>query len=171
MPNAYSGQPSHPYLQYFDVLVEDDSQMFKSERNHKDIVVPPDIYHGDLPRGSFDIEIIENDKEKIRQVLINLIANAIKFTDEGSIDITARLLENKGSIRIDIADTGIGIARENISRIFQLDNRYTRKGTEKERGSGLGLILCREFVEKHNGTIRVESEPGKGSNFIFTLPV
>ena len=68
-----------------------------------------------------------------------------------------------------VRDTGIGIAQENISRIFLLDNKYARKGTEKERGSGLGLILCREFVEKHNGTIRVESEPGKGSNFIFTI--
>jgi signal transduction histidine kinase len=71
---------------------------------------------------------------------------------------------------VKVEDTGTGIAKENIPRIFLLDNKYARKGTEKERGSGLGLVLCREFIEKHNGTIRVDSEPGKGSRFTFTLP-
>jgi hypothetical protein len=88
MPNVYSGQSRPPYLQYFDVLVEDDSQMFKSERNYKDIVVPPDIYHGDLPRESFDIEIIENDKESFAraEVIWNKLhensENTLKFIHE-----------------------------------------------------------------------------------------
>jgi signal transduction histidine kinase len=75
-----------------------------------------------------------------------------------------------GSVEVMVRDTGVGIAQENIPRLFLLDNKYSRKGTEKEKGSGLGLILCREFIEKHHGTIRVESEPGKGSRFVFVLP-
>jgi signal transduction histidine kinase len=105
----------------------------------------------------------------IDTVMRNLLTNAIKFTEhDGRVTVTVG--RNDGWVEIMVRDTGIGIAPENIERIFQPDNKYSRKGTEKERGSGLGLMLCREFVEKHNGTIRVESEPGKGSCFIVTLP-
>ncbi|MEI7499072.1 MAG: two-component regulator propeller domain-containing protein [Bacteroidota bacterium] len=109
------------------------------------------------------------DTRMIDTVLRNLLTNAIKFTQpQGQITVSVKEKDNHYEVMVQ--DTGIGIAEENISRIFLLDNKYTRKGTEKERGSGLGLILCREFIEKHNGTIRVESKPGKGSAFIFTLP-
>ncbi len=109
------------------------------------------------------------DVRMIDTVLRNLLTNAIKFTEQQGT-VTAGIHQTAGFIEVFVSDTGIGIAKENISKIFQLDNKYTRKGTEKERGSGLGLILCNEFIEKHEGTIRVESEPGKGSRFIFTLP-
>ncbi len=112
--------------------------------------------------------LVTGDTRMIDTVLRNLLTNAIKFTQQnGSVSVTVQ--EHDDNFEVMVSDTGIGIAPENISRIFLLDNKYARKGTEKERGSGLGLILCREFVEKHNGTIRVESEPGKGSNFIFTI--
>ena len=109
------------------------------------------------------------DVRMIDTVLRNLLTNAIKFTEQQGT-VTAGIQQTAGFIEVFVSDTGIGIAKDNISKIFQLDNKYTRKGTEKERGSGLGLILCNEFIEKHEGTIRVESEPGKGSRFIFTLP-
>ncbi len=113
--------------------------------------------------------MVTGDTRMIDTVIRNLLTNAIKFTrQEGKV--TVLTLEAGDHIDVSVQDTGIGIAEENISRIFLLDNKYTRKGTEKERGSGLGLILCREFVEKHNGTITVESDPGKGSKFTFTLP-
>ena len=112
--------------------------------------------------------MVTGDTRMIDTVLRNLITNAIKFTpQQGRITLSA--LMNESHVEVTVQDTGIGIAPENISKIFLLDNKYVRKGTEKERGSGLGLILCHEFIEKHSGTIRVESEPGKGSSFIFTL--
>jgi signal transduction histidine kinase/ligand-binding sensor domain-containing protein len=113
--------------------------------------------------------LVTGDMRMIDTVLRNLLTNAIKFTHpHGRVFVSVQEMDT--CIEVMVQDTGIGIAHENISRIFMLDNKYTRKGTEKERGSGLGLILCREFVEKHNGTILVESEPGNGSRFIFTLP-
>ncbi|MEI7724853.1 MAG: two-component regulator propeller domain-containing protein [Bacteroidota bacterium] len=112
---------------------------------------------------------VTGDVRMIDTVLRNLLTNAIKFTpQQGAVTVSA--LEHDHQVEVTVRDTGIGIAPENISRIFLLDNRYSRKGTDKERGSGLGLILCQEFVEKHGGSIHVESEPDKGSSFIFTLP-
>jgi signal transduction histidine kinase len=110
------------------------------------------------------------DKDMIEMVVRNLITNAIKFTPEnGKINIS--LIENENFLQTEIRDTGIGISVEDQKKLFQIDSNYTRKGTNGERGTGLGLILCREFIEKNNGTIRVESKPGQGSSFIFTIPV
>jgi signal transduction histidine kinase/ligand-binding sensor domain-containing protein len=113
--------------------------------------------------------MVTGDLRMIDTVLRNLLTNAIKFTGQKG-EVTLSVQDEDGHVEVIVQDNGIGITPENIPRIFLLDNKYTRKGTEKERGSGLGLILCREFVEKHNGTIQVVSEPGKGSSFIFTLP-
>lgn len=109
------------------------------------------------------------DNYMINTVFRNLIANAIKFTNpKGSITISA---ENKNShIEIKINDTGIGIAKEDIEKLFKIDEHYTTTGTENEKGTGLGLILCKEFIEKNEGTIRVESKLNTGTSFIFTLP-
>jgi signal transduction histidine kinase/ligand-binding sensor domain-containing protein len=112
---------------------------------------------------------VTGDIRMIDTVLRNLLTNAIKFTPQQGT-VTVSVMEQDHQVEVTVRDTGIGIAPEHISRIFLLDNRYSRKGTDKERGSGLGLILCQEFVEKHGGTIRVESEPENGSRFIFTLP-
>lgn len=135
--------------------------LVKSQAENKQIEV---IYTDVSPM------MVTGDTRMIDTILRNLLTNAIKFThQQGRVTVSAR--KNNGHAEIMIVDSGIGIAQENLGKIFLLDNKYTRKGTEKERGSGLGLILCREFVEKHGGKIRVESEPGKGSSFIFTLPV
>jgi signal transduction histidine kinase/ligand-binding sensor domain-containing protein len=113
--------------------------------------------------------IVTGDKRMIDTVLRNLLTNAIKFTQQHG-KITVLTKEKDDHFEVVVQDTGIGIEEANTRKIFLLDNKYTRKGTDMERGSGLGLVLCREFVEKHKGTIRVVSEPGKGSSFIFTLP-
>jgi ligand-binding sensor domain-containing protein/signal transduction histidine kinase len=113
--------------------------------------------------------MVTGDTRMIDTVLRNLLTNAIKFTQQSG-RVTVSVQPREEFYEIMVTDTGIGISREDIPRIFLLDNKYSRKGTEKERGSGLGLILCHEFVEKHNGAIRVDSEPGRGSSFIFTLP-
>jgi signal transduction histidine kinase/ligand-binding sensor domain-containing protein len=113
--------------------------------------------------------MVTGDKRMIDTVLRNLLTNAIKFTPQhGQVTVMAN--EKHDHFEVLVQDTGIGIEEANIRKIFLLDNKYTRKGTDMERGSGLGLVLCREFVEKHKGSIRVVSEPGKGSSFIFTLP-
>jgi len=75
------------------------------------------------------------------------------------------------NIELSVKDNGIGIPQQNLTQLFRIDSKYSTPGTEKEQGTGLGLILCREFVEKHGGQIWAESEEGKGSTFRFTLPL
>ncbi len=113
--------------------------------------------------------VVMADKNMLSSILHNLLANAIKFTESnGSIFITATLKEK--FYEIAIRDSGTGIPMEAQKQIFTLGNSYRRKGTAKEEGTGLGLALCKEMVQQQGGTIRVESEPGKGSTFVFTIP-
>ena len=101
-------------------------------------------------------------------ILRNLISNAIKFTKNGGkIDINA---EPGGSeVTITVSDNCIGMEPEMMAKLFDISQIYTTEGTESEEGTGLGLLLCKEFVEKHGGKIWVESKAGKGSDFKFTL--
>ncbi len=110
------------------------------------------------------------DLNMLKIVLRNLIQNAIKFTDSGGkVDIHA--LSNQNQIEITISDNGVGMNEETLNKLFNIDTTISTAGTANEKGSGLGLILCKEFVEKHGGKIWVESEVGKGSRFVFTLPL
>lgn len=114
-----------------------------------------------------NIEIIA-DKYMLEVILRNLISNALKFTpSNGKVSINAINVRN--SLLISVEDTGIGIPEELIPKLFEIGENTTRFGTNNERGNGLGLILCKEFIEKHNGKIWVESQVGIGSKFIFTL--
>jgi signal transduction histidine kinase len=109
------------------------------------------------------------DERKIKQILLNLLSNAVKFTPEGGrIEITARQVD--GSVEISVSDTGIGIAPEDQPRIFEEFRQVGSDNAKKIEGTGLGLTLAKKFVELHGGRIWVESEPGKGSTFSFTLP-
>jgi two-component system sensor histidine kinase/response regulator len=106
----------------------------------------------------------------IKTILRNLVSNAIKFTESGgAINIDAK--ENSGNITISVSDNGIGIKPDNLKKLFDISEVLTTPGTAKETGTGLGLLLCKEFVEKHGGKIWAESEIGKGSVFRFTLPI
>jgi PAS domain S-box-containing protein len=110
------------------------------------------------------------DKNMIDAVIRNLISNAIKFTPlKGVISITA--CKTDAFAIITVKDNGIGISKENIEKLFKIDTKFVNIGTANERGTGLGLILCKEFVEKHGGKIWVESELGAGSAFKFNLPL
>ena len=112
------------------------------------------------------------DKNLILQVFNNLISNAIKFTDKGGvITISVKPSSSIRFIEFTVKDTGRGIKPENIEKLFNIDSKFTSEGTAGERGSGLGLSLVKEIVEKHGGKITVESEYGKGSEFSFTLPI
>jgi len=119
--------------------------------------------------------IVNADNDMLTTIMRNLISNAIKFTPkEGEIIVNAALMtdENKKKFtEISIKDSGVGIVKEKLARLFILSENISTKGTEGEAGTGLGLTLCEEFVKKHGGKIWVESEVGKGSEFIFTIPI
>jgi PAS domain S-box-containing protein len=110
------------------------------------------------------------DKNAISSVFQNLISNAIKFTNKGGF-ISVKALVKNGNAEIEVKDTGIGMSEESISKLFKIEVQHSTAGTDNEQGSGLGLILCKELIEKNKGTIRVESEPGHGTSFVFTLPI
>jgi signal transduction histidine kinase/ligand-binding sensor domain-containing protein len=109
------------------------------------------------------------DKPMIELVIRNLVSNAIKFTPENG-QISISLTESNKEFQVEIRDNGVGISTEDQKKLFGLDTSYSKKGTNGEKGTGLGLIICREFIEKNNGKIWVESLPGKGSSFFFTIP-
>ncbi len=116
-------------------------------------------------------QVVFADKSMIDTILRNLISNAIKFTNKGGeITISSKQQINNNLLEISILDTGIGISSERAKTIFNIDNKYSTQDTENEIGTGLGLILCQEFVKKHGGKIWAESEINKGSVFKFTIP-
>lgn len=112
---------------------------------------------------------ILGDRDRLIQVLLNLISNAVKFTAEGAVTCSADMEE--GRVLLAVSDTGMGIAPEDRERIFEKFRQLSPSSGDRPRGTGLGLAICRQIVESHGGTIRVESEKGQGSSFIFTLPV
>lgn len=115
-----------------------------------------------------DDVVIYADMNTISTVLRNLITNAIKFTPpEGTVSVLSEASDE--FITVTVKDTGVGISPENVKKLFRIDIHHSTQGTNKEKGTGLGLLICKEFIEKNGGTIRVESEEGKGSSFIFTI--
>ncbi len=110
------------------------------------------------------------DKEMLKTILRNLVTNSIKHTySQGTVIISTQRLER--NLQFTVSDTGMGIPPEYLDRLFEPDCNLSKQGTGKEKGTGLGLILCKEFAEKQGGKIWVESEPGKGSDFHFTIPL
>jgi signal transduction histidine kinase len=110
------------------------------------------------------------DENMILSVLHNLLNNAIKYSYPGTnIRVEAKL--DDGIAHISVIDSGIGLSPESMAKLFRYDQHFLNKGTAGEMGTGLGLILCKDFVEKNGGTITVDSTIGKGSTFTFTLPL
>ena len=122
----------------------------------------------DLPR---DLQAISSDRQKVKQILLNLLSNALKFTHTGGVTIRARRIASERAIALSVVDTGIGIAPPDQEKIFedfrQLDNSPTRA----YGGTGLGLSICRRLAQMLSGRIAVQSEVGKGSVFTLTLPM
>jgi signal transduction histidine kinase len=123
---------------------------------------------------NIEIKIAENleitaDYNMMHTVLRNLLQNAIKFTgNKGWIKISAQ--HAKKEVTIAVEDNGTGIPAENLKKLFRMDIKFSSPGTNKETGTGLGLLLCKEFVEKHGGRIGVKSREGEGSRFYFSIP-
>ncbi|MCX6269964.1 MAG: ATP-binding protein [Bacteroidetes bacterium] len=110
------------------------------------------------------------DADMIQTVLRNLLSNALKFTGNGG-NVSISAFKQNGRALVSMQDSGKGIPPQMIDRLFKIDDLIITKGTENETGTGLGLILCKDFIERNHGSIWVESEPGKGSTFYFTLPL
>jgi signal transduction histidine kinase len=118
--------------------------------------------------GDPEVDLVEGDERRIRQVIFNLLSNAVKFTPVGGV-VDVRTVEDDGEIKVSVTDSGPGIAPEDHERIFE-EFQQGEAGFEKREGTGLGLALSRRLIELHGGRIWVDSEPGKGSTFVFTLP-
>ncbi|HTN72234.1 MAG TPA: ATP-binding protein, partial [Methylomirabilota bacterium] len=121
-------------------------------------------YQSDLPP-------VRTDRDKLKHILQNLISNAIKFTPEGSVTVSARYFPEHRNVEFKVADTGIGIPEEMLSSIFDRFRQLDASNTRTYGGVGLGLFIVKRFAEMLGGTIKVESEPESGSTFTLTLPV
>jgi signal transduction histidine kinase len=134
--------------------------LFKKAAEEKNITIKSEIEYETNVYADFNM---------VNTVFRNLISNAVKFTEEGGeIKTTA---QDKGDLwELCVSDTGMGIKEENLEKLFKIDESHSTRGTRNEEGTGLGLILCKEFVEKNGGEIRVESKVGEWTKFIFTLP-
>lgn len=143
-----------------DVLIEELHNIYNISALRKNI----ELKFDQIP-GVF----VFADRNMVFTILRNLISNSIKFThSEGSVGVS--IIEELHNVKIIVFDTGVGIRKEDIDNLFLLDKNVSRKGTDNETGTGLGLIICKEFIEKNNGSFAVESELNKGTKFIFTLP-
>ncbi|MCL4475618.1 MAG: ATP-binding protein [Nitrospirae bacterium] len=143
-------------------LIERSLVMFKEKAMKHNIKIKTDVEK--------EIESIVADERKIKQVIFNLLSNAMKFTpDGGNVGINITKADNE--IRITVWDTGVGISKEDMPKLFQPFQQLETVLSKKYPGTGLGLNLCKRFVELHGGKIWGESEVGKGSEFIFTIPL
>ncbi|MBE0662454.1 MAG: HAMP domain-containing histidine kinase [Bacteroidales bacterium] len=113
--------------------------------------------------------VIEADENMLNTILRNLLTNAVKFSNNGGT-VTIFIAKTKNGLQLTVKDNGIGISAGNIPKLFKTGSDFNERGTANEKGSGLGLVLCKEFVERHNGKLWVESEEGKGSAFNFLIP-
>ena len=168
-------------------LINEVLDLSKVEAGQVELEVAPFSLQGALERGivmvreratkncvqvtlaaSPDADAVTGDERRIRQVIFNLLSNAVKFTRAGgSVDVWA--MQVNGEVRVSVADTGPGIAAEDLERIFE-EFQQSEAGLEQNEGTGLGLALSKRLVELHGGRIWVESELGRGSTFVFTLP-
>jgi signal transduction histidine kinase len=112
---------------------------------------------------------VYGDKAMIDTIIRNLVSNALKFTPQGGTIIISVEADHKG-VKVSVADSGVGMLKSIMEKLFRIDVNCSTYDTQGEKGTGLGLILCKDFIKQHGGKIGVESEPGKGSKFHFTIP-
>lgn len=144
-------------------LLDGVMNMFRTQAAQKNIVLT-DSVAPDVP------PVLTGDPDRIRQVLINLLGNALKFTEQGSVTVTVERIDADRQLRFSVRDTGIGIAKELQSVIFDSFTQADTSTTRRYGGSGLGLSICKQIAHLLGGEIGVEGAPGEGSNFWFTTP-
>jgi PAS domain S-box-containing protein len=152
--------PFNPQRINFTEICKDVIQLFNSTITAKNITVNHSVTE--------EITVFA-DVEMFKTIMRNIVSNAIKFSNKnGAINIFTE--RTKSSLTISVMDNGVGIKPENLPKLFDISQIHTTVGTAEEEGTGLGLLICKEFVEKHGGKIAVESMVGEGSRFYFTLP-
>jgi len=143
-----------------DILAKEQIDFFIAKAEKKNITLIAEIPEN-LP--------VYADENMLQSILRNLVGNALKFTHPGgTVKLTTK--DDGNFIVTSVSDTGVGIQGEKLDALFTTGGSHTTMGTAKEKGTGLGLMLCKEFVEKNGGSLRISSQPGKGSTFSFTLP-
>lgn len=155
--NTIHFEPEHIHL---NLLVMDTINLLKSQAEKKNVEL--------INKLDQDLHVFA-DFNMVNTVLRNLISNALKFTENGSVAVSCQM--NQTFCSISIEDTGIGISPDSLEKLFRIDKSISTTGTKGEIGTGIGLILCKEFVLRNKGTIFVESQVKKGSKFTFTLPL
>jgi len=152
-------KPEKSRLPLFEI-VDDTIEFFKATAAVKHIQL-----FNTVPK----VTVINSDENMIRAILRNLVCNAIKYTDfDGEVVISALLIQD--TMVISVKDSGIGLPPERLNKLFSNETIESTEGTAKEKGTGFGLMLCREYTDMLNGQIWAESEPGKGSVFLFSIP-
>ncbi len=152
--------PFQPEVLYVDQLATHTMKLFTPGATKKHITLSNQIPEGTQAFG---------DRHMIDTVIRNLVSNALKFTRQGGM-VTLSAQQNTSSLDVSVSDTGVGIPELDFSQIFRIDVKSSHQGTAGEEGAGLGLILCKELIEKNGGTIWVESEVEQGTVFTFRLP-
>ncbi len=153
--------PFNPEVIQLDLVVAESIAMIQESAKNKDIEL-----HNDISAGL----VAFADRNMLQTVIRNLVSNSVKFTGKGGkVYISARI-NSDNRAELSIKDLGIGMSPEMVNNLFRIDVKTSRRGTEGEPSTGLGLLLCKEFVEKQGGSICVESKAGIGSTFYFTLP-
>jgi len=155
-----NGNSFNPVKINLQELIKDEVDNINAPAEQKQIK----LYHSIAPNLN-----IAADIQMIRTILRNLISNAIKYTNSGG-EIKISALEREQYVEIAVKDNGIGISSSDQRNLFKNDGFYSKPGTNYEKGTGLGLLLCKEFIELHGGHIRVESIRGRGCKVIFTMP-
>lgn len=155
------GVPIHIQKLNVHTLAQENINLLSGTAHHKNIILQNTVSEDALAYGDIDM---------INLVLRNLITNAIKFTGENGIIVLSSDINNTHRI-VAVKDNGIGISAENISKLFNQHLHPTTKGTANEKGTGLGLILCKDFITRNGGDIWVESSKNDGTTFYFSLPL
>jgi len=151
----------NPQIIRINDIIEEVMVLFDDIARHKNVSIRKNLLNSTT---------ISADRDMLGTILRNIISNAIKFTyPGGEILISTELKEDE--LLVSVKDNGVGIRKASLKDLFEIDEGESTLGTQKEKGTGLGLILCKEFVEKHKGKIWAESQEGKGSEFKFTLPM
>ena len=149
-------------LEDFDInfIVESNISLMKLNADNKKIELKNDV-----PKGT----MVHADENMVNTIIRNLMSNALKFTHSGGRIVTEA--NDEGDIiKVSVSDNGVGMGEDTAEKLFRIDSHHTTKGTSDEKGTGLGLILCKEFVNQQGGEIWVNSKEGEGSTFYFTLP-
>jgi len=150
-----------PEVFSLNAVLEENRNLLEAQAQQKDIRIELDA-----PEPT----TVKLHKASINTVVRNLLSNAIKFTPEGGM-IRAGIRRSSDAVAFYVSDNGVGISQEAIARLFRVDSKISTKGTAGEKGTGLGLILCADFVRRNGGQISVTSEPGKGSVFSCVFPI